>query len=133
MASKPRRVLICGDRHWTDRFLISMVLNTLPADAVIIHGAAPGADTIAGNIAREMGLRVEPYPAEWDKHGHAAGPIRNQQMLDEGKPTEVHAFHSDLKKSKGTKDMVRRARTAGLPVAIYGSHHFQGPLLEPVC
>lgn len=127
-----QRVLICGDRHWTDEFLINMVLNTMPPGTVIIHGAAPGADKIAGRIAEAMGLTVEPYPAEWDKYGNAAGPLRNQRMLDEGKPTEVHAFHSDLRRSKGTKDMLRRAKRAGLPIAIYGSHHFQGPLLEPV-
>jgi len=101
-----------------------MVLANYPAGTVVIHGAQRGADTIAGEIAEAMGFEVIPYPADWHKHGRAAGPIRNQQMLDEGKPTEVAAFHNDLAHSKGTGDMVRRARRAGLLVMVYTSHSF---------
>ena len=40
-------------------------------------------------------------------------------MLDEGKPDLVIAFHNDLPKSKGTKDMVKRAQKADVPVLLY--------------
>jgi hypothetical protein len=52
------------------------------------------------------------YPADWAKHGRAASPIRNQQMLDEGRPNLVVAFPG----GRGTADMVRRARSAGVEV-----------------
>lgn len=55
---------------------------------------------------------VRVFKADWDKHGKAAGPIRNQQMLDEGKPDLVLAFAG----GKGTDDMCRRARAAGVEV-----------------
>jgi hypothetical protein len=55
------------------------------------------------------------YKAEWDKHGRAAGPIRNQQMLDDGKPDLVLAFAG----GRGTDDMCRRAREAGIEVRRY--------------
>lgn len=42
----------------------------------------------------------------------AAGPIRDQEMLDKGKPDLVVAFLGN----RGTADMVRRAREAGVPV-----------------
>ena len=37
-------------------------------------------------------------------------------MLDEGKPDTVVYFHDNIERSKGTKDMVSRAKKAGLPV-----------------
>jgi len=40
-------------------------------------------------------------------------------MLDEGKPTYVLAFHDNLAESKGTKDMVTRAKKAGIPVEVW--------------
>lgn len=78
----------------------------------------------------------EPYPAEWTVHDErwcpgascsrrgrrwcsGAGPRRNQQMLDEGKPDEVWAFvDKPLTASPGTNDMVTRARLLRLPVTV---------------
>ncbi len=116
-----RRILCCGDRNWSSRIPIRAALAHLPADTVIIHGAARGADTIAGEEAARCGLEVKAYPADWDKYHKAAGPIRNKQMLDEGEPTEVFAFHNDLLSSKGTKDMCKRALKAGLKVTVFGN------------
>lgn len=48
-----------------------------------------------------------------------AGPIRNEQMLQEGQPDKVLAFHENLAQSRGTADMVRRAAKAGVPVEIH--------------
>ena len=52
------------------------------------------------------------FPAEWDKYGVSAGPIRNQKMIDEGKPDLVFAFPG----GRGTTDMIRRAAVAGIRV-----------------
>lgn len=113
------RVLVCGSRNWTNALAIEHRLVGLPEGTVIIHGATRGADSIAGSIARECcGLWEEPYSADWSRYGKAAGPIRNQQMLDQGRPDLVIAFHADLSKSKGTADMVRRAKKAGIPVEV---------------
>jgi cytidylate kinase len=80
------------------------------------HGAAKGADTLAGEIAEEYGLKVIKFPARWDLYGRAAGPIRNTKMLREGKPKIIYAFYTDKNESKGTKDMVRQGRKAGIKV-----------------
>ena len=77
---------------------------------VVIHGACKGADVLAGQAAHILDIQVEEYPAEWGRYGRAAGPIRNQQMLDEGRPDCLLAFHSDIRKSKGTADKIRRAK-----------------------
>jgi hypothetical protein len=68
--------------------------------------------------ARWSEITVKVFEAAWDMHGKAAGAIRNQRMLDEGKPDEVWAFTDDLATSKGTADMVRRARKADVPVYV---------------
>jgi len=112
------RVLVCGDREWTDLAAILRELKHHRA-TVVIHGGARGADTLAGEAARQMKIPVEMFPAQWNLYGKSAGPIRNKQMLVEGEPDLVLAFHSDLMSSRGTRDMVRRADRAGVPFLIY--------------
>lgn len=114
-------VLICGDRNWTNRDAIKreMIQHGLdPAKDVVMHGCARGADSIAGSIAREHKFVVREYPANWTKYGKAAGPIRNQQMLDQN-PDLVLAFHPNIEQSKGTGHMVRIARAKGVDVEVF--------------
>ncbi len=122
------RILVCGDRDWTDKQLICDVLMDFwweRGDCVVIEGDCRGADQMAGAIAEMMGMEVKKFPADWDKYHKGAGPIRNQQMLDEGKPDIVLAFHSNIGESKGTMDMIRRANKAGLVVTLYPSKEQQ--------
>lgn len=112
------RLLVCGDRNWTDKEAIKTRLRYFKPD-VVIHGKARGVDRLAGEAAEELGIPVIAFPAEWKKYGLAAGPIRNQQMLNEGQPNHVAAFHTDIENSKGTKDMVTRARKAGIPTVVF--------------
>lgn len=110
-----------GDRNWTDEAAVAralfgtFALNGDDPDCIVISGMARGADTHAATWARNFGTLV-PFPAYWDDYGKAAGPIRNAQMLEEGQPDVVLAFHNDLENSKGTKHMVNIARKAGVPV-----------------
>ena len=74
---------------------------------------------MAAHAAYIIGIDdVRAFPAKWNEHGKAAGPIRNQQMLTEGKPDLVIAFNDYLPNSKGTLDMVTRARRAGVAIEI---------------
>ncbi len=108
------RVLVCGSREWADYAVIEQRIKALPPGSVIIEGEARGADKSARQIAEHLGLEVVPFPADWDRYGKEAGPIRNQQMLDEGKPDLVLAF--PVPDSVGTQDMIARAKKAGIPV-----------------
>lgn len=112
------RILVCGDRNWNDSAFLRAVLEGSRV-SVLIHGAARGADTVADDWAEDRDVTTRAFPADWNQYGKAAGPIRNQQMLDEGKPDLVLAFHDDLAASKGTADMVRRAKKAGVPVYVF--------------
>lgn len=112
------KVLVCGDREWTDRKTVFFRLSKLPEGSTILNGDCRGADRIAAEVARELGcFTVLDFPADWEKHGKAAGPIRNRQMLDQ-KPDLVIAFHEDLSRSKGTIDTVREAKRRKIPVEI---------------
>ncbi len=79
----------------------------------IIHGLALGADLMAEDWGIRYALNIRRFKADWDTHGKAAGPIRNQQMIDQGKPDLVIAFPG----GRGTADMVAKTREAGIDVA----------------
>lgn len=115
------RVLICGDRNWTDEDTIEHYIKTLPPRSVVIHGMCKGADLIARRMALKHGHSEMPFQAKWGVHGRNAGPIRNTRMLKEGEPELVVAFHDDLTSSKGTADMLKQARKAGIPTEIHRS------------
>ncbi len=108
------RVLVCGDRHWVDKNAIVAALARLDKVDIVIEGEARGADTLAREVAEEFNIPVLAFPADWNKYGRAAGPIRNRQMLDEGKPDLVIAFHSNIVESRGTKNMLEQARSRGI-------------------
>lgn len=90
--------------------------------SVIINGDARGADRLAVVWAERLGIETLPFKANWYPNGRlggldrAAGPIRNQRMLDEGKPDLVVAFPG----GRGTEDMKRRSRLAGIKVIEVG-------------
>ena len=109
-ATRPLRALVCGGREFADYPLVLAVLSALNLK-VVIHGAARGADTLAGRAAREIGVSEIPCPADWNADPRGAGMIRNRQML-EHKPDAVIAFPGE----RGTADMVSVASRAGVTV-----------------
>jgi hypothetical protein len=113
------RILICGSRNFTNRKVIELVLSKYPKDTIVIEGGAKGADTLAKELAIEMGMKIEEYPAQWKTYHRAAGPIRNTKMLVDGTPEIVYAFYQNKAKSKGTANMVAQAREAGVKVVEY--------------
>jgi len=115
------RVLICGDRNWRNYQLIIDTLSQVQQEKgveVVIEGEAQGADVMGRSAAERLGIPVQPYIADWRKYGLRAGPVRNLNMLHEGKPTLILAFHNFLEGSKGTKNMVKIAMAAGVPVKV---------------
>ena len=115
------RVLICGDRNWDDKETIEKYILSLPMGSVIIQGKCRGADEIARYYAFAYGYEYIDFPADWEKYGKAAGPIRNRQMLDKGDPDIVVAFHNDINQSKGTANMLKQAKERGIPTEIHTS------------
>jgi len=115
------RVLICGDRNWSDLQTMENFFQKLDKDTLIIEGEARGADTMARQLAEKYRFNLLPFKAEWEKYGRAAGPIRNSKMLIEGKPDLVVAFHNYIQSSKGTKNMIEKAKKYGVKVTLITS------------
>ena len=108
-------VLVCGGRTYNNKETIHEVLSSIHKEtpiSVLIHGAAKGADTLAGCWARENNIKEKQCPALWNTYGKAAGSIRNQQMLDSNTVELVIAFPG----GKGTADMINRAKKSGIEV-----------------
>lgn len=108
-----KRVLVTGGRNYADQRVVWRALDQLQENggvAEVIHGCALGADALADAWATYYGIPAVRCPADWAQHGHAAGPIRNRLMILQH-PDVVLAFPG----GKGTADMVRQAKRAGIP------------------
>ena len=116
---KPYRLLVTGSRDWTDQAVIwralADVVRQLPPDQelVLVHGACPrGADEMAHQWACGFGGVIEAHPANWVKHGKAAGFRRNAEMVALGADI-VLAFIKDG--SRGASHTAGLAEQAGIP------------------
>lgn len=108
-------IIVAGTRTFDDYTLLSAwadALQVFYGDIVIISGAAPGADRLAEKYARCNELPVKLFPADWDKHGKAAGPKRNRQMCEIA--DVLLAFWDG--QSRGTANMINLAEAKGIPV-----------------
>jgi hypothetical protein len=124
------RLVVTGGRDYTDTARIFAALDDLHARRPItclIEGEAKGVDIRCRVWATRHGVPVEPYPAPWGDIDHPsavvryrrdgtaydanAGPRRNQQMTDEGKPDMALVFPGGT----GTADMRARLVKAGVP------------------
>lgn len=91
----------------------------------VVSGMAKGADELGANWARQHGLTLHEFPAQWDKldasgavvrqgprgaYNALAGFQRNQQMADNA--SGVLLFEG----GRGTADMAKRAAAAGLDI-----------------
>ena len=131
------RIVMFGSREWDKVHIIhkeiDRLLNNHGDNLVIIHGDARGADSIVRHYAEKCGITHECYCAakrqwkpgksetmhhvsDWNKDGKVAGLLRNQAMIDQGKPVGAVAF--DLG-TRGTADMTGRCKQAGLPILEY--------------
>ncbi len=113
-------LIIAGGRDFNDYDLLCQSLdhllkNTDKSMITVFCGMAKGADNLGMLYADTHGITVKFFPADWDKHGKKAGILRNQEMIDAG-ATHLVAFWDQ--KSKGTADMIARAKRAGIQVRV---------------
>lgn len=119
------RLLVTGDRNWTESLYLFDVLSNLRNDnpsapvELVIEGGARGADQFAGIWAILGDVPLIVCPADWDRYHKAAGPIRNKLMLDLGKPNLVIGFHSNIQQSKGTAHMLHISKLRGIRTLLF--------------
>lgn len=132
--------IFCGSRYWAmghdddanaeHALLVHVVQQFVEAGSgkadapIVIHGAAPGADALAGRVARAAGANVVAMPAQWRKLSRAGGPARNREMLNVllalgncGHAIEVHAFPKA--EARGTRNMIELALDAGVSTYLH--------------
>jgi hypothetical protein len=112
MNAAPVVALFCGSREWSDRERIRRDLESLPEGSLVIEGGARGADRIAREEARDLGLHVATVAALWDHYGRAAGYRRNEAMARLG-PDFVYAYPLG---GPGTARMTAIAEAECIPV-----------------
>lgn len=86
-------------------------------DIEIVSGHCEGADMLGEKYAQEFGTSISIFPAQWEKYGPSAGPIRNKQMVDYIKSDPNHlviAFTNS--KTKGMKNTILQAKKHNIPV-----------------
>lgn len=109
------RVVVFGGRDYDKLGLIFKALDQIHAQygiTVLIDGTAKGVDTIAHKWALAHNIATERYKPDWAKYGRAAGPIRNREMAEEGKPDMGVAFPG----GNGTYHMKKTLKEMGIKV-----------------
>ena len=126
------RVIIAGGRNFNDKYLLEDNLMEWILDIYLKHihdnekvsieiisGNASGADRLGEEFVKEHLYELKLFPANWNKYGKAAGPIRNRQMAEYAAQADkgvLFAFWDG--KSRGTKSMIDLAKQYGLEVHV---------------
>lgn len=75
------KLAIVSTRTFNNYELMKKSLSDLTGVELVISGEAPGADQLGKRWAQENGIEYVGFVADWDKHGKAAGPIRNEFII----------------------------------------------------
>lgn len=107
------KVIIAGGRNhrWSVRETLDRYWKLLPITEVV-SGAAPGVDTRAVEWAKTKGIPYKLFPADWNKHGRPAGPIRNEKMVKYADALIVFMRFA----GPGTRSIIRIARRNNIPI-----------------
>ncbi len=122
------RLLVCGGREFTDvEYAIPRIHREHQKTPVtmLICGMARGGDMIGHAWAKALGIPIDEFPIrpeDWDRHGNAAGPIRNMHMRDKGKPDLVLGLPGET----GTANMLEIADAAGIRTIEFKYRYFSG-------
>jgi hypothetical protein len=118
------RIVVTGDRFWNCHPLAASVIRRLVdrygPGVVIVHGEGTGVEESFATAANGLGVAAEAHPAEWDRLGLTAGPIRNGAMIRAGADLCI-VVHRFLMNSKISKDCARQAIEAGIPTYLIDS------------
>lgn len=113
------KVIIAGCRHFghpADYELVEAAVRESGFEITeVVSGRARGIDRWASTYATRNRIPCRPFYAQWHMHGQVAGMVRNQAMADYA--DALIAVWDN--RSRGTADMIDRARKQGLKVYVY--------------
>lgn len=84
----------------------------------VVCGMATGVDSMGYKWASENNIPIAEFPADWNKFGKSAGPLRNKQMADFA-DCLIALLPSRMHQSKGTKNMIEQATKKKMPTKVY--------------
>lgn len=122
------KILVTGSRNFNDQAMMWEVLDTLDITHVV-EGGARGADRLAKAYAIEHEIPYSEHPANWERHGRSAGPIRNQAMLDRHPDIDVVVAFPRAD-SIGTWDMISKAVEHDIDVRVVSETVPEGWFME---
>ena len=109
------KTIIAGSRDFCDLKLLRNTLANVPWNiSTIVDGGAKGADLLGFVFAKEFGIPVETYEADWETHGKSAGYIRNKEMEKQAEKAIVFVKN----KSKGSVDMIAQMKAVNKEVLV---------------
>lgn len=109
------KTIIAGSRDITEyELVVQAVAESGFVITEVVCGMAKGVDMMGYRYAQEHGIPVKEFPANWNKHGRAAGPIRNKEMADYADAL-IALWDGE---SRGTKNMIDLANRQGLKVYV---------------
>lgn len=107
------RTIIAGSRTIRDpKHVDDAVKQSGFTITEVVCGGALGVDVLGYKLARKLNIPVKVFLPDWEKHGRAAGIIRNRQMGDYAQAL-IAVWDG---KSRGTKHMIDYAHEKGLQV-----------------
>ena len=113
------KVIVAGSRNITSLGAVYHAIKGAEKEGItiteVVSGCARGVDTIGELWADFKQLKLTKFPADWDKHGRSAGPIRNQEMADYADALIV-VWDG---KSSGSKNMLETMKKTGKPYFSY--------------
>lgn len=117
------KLIIAGKRDFNDKEFvykeIDEYISVIGKPSEIIEGGASGVDSIAIEYGILHKIPIKTFFADWDTHGRAAGPIRNEQMAKyASKNGDGHLLAFWDGQSRGTKSMIEQAKKYKLKYKI---------------
>lgn len=109
-------ICVAGCRDFTQQQFIEKHLNSIWGgnEFILISGGAKGVDQLAERWAKNLGIKIQRFKADWDRHGKQAGIVRNLEM---SKISDLLIAFWD-RESSGTGHMVRTMTKLNKPVFI---------------
>ena len=117
------RIIVAGGRDFNNYILLSETMDAVLerytlSEVQIVSGCCRGADALGELYAKEHGIPLKRFPADWLAYGKAAGPVRNRKMAEYASEGEGALIAFWDRKSRGTASMIRLAKKYGLQTKI---------------
>lgn len=118
--SPPRRIGIVGSRRRDtieDLQLTAFAFNKIyrPGDQIVSGGCPAGGDRFAEILARQHGLVITIYHADWNAKGRGAGFARNQDIANN---CDILIAVVAADRTGGTEDTIVKAEKLGRKIVL---------------